>query len=57
MPTYNHDGTMLASVSSNVDDKTLHELYLWPFVDAIHAGTTTISELTSIFYQVLMLSQ
>ena len=27
-----------ASVSANIDDKTMHELYLWPFADAIHAG-------------------
>jgi beta-glucosidase-like glycosyl hydrolase len=26
------------SLSSNIDDKTLHELYLWPFADAIRAG-------------------
>lgn len=30
------------AISSNIDDKTLHELYLWPFVDAIRAGTTSI---------------
>jgi beta-glucosidase len=24
--------------SSNADDKTIHELYLWPFADAVHAG-------------------
>ncbi|KAM0542563.1 hypothetical protein ACHAPJ_012734 [Fusarium lateritium] len=30
--------TKAESVSSNIDDKTLHELYLWPFVDAVHAG-------------------
>lgn len=23
------------SLSSNIDDKTMHELYLWPFVDAV----------------------
>lgn len=28
----------VSSVSSNLDDKTLHELYLWPFADAVHAG-------------------
>jgi beta-glucosidase len=44
LPSNNPDGTVVASVSSNLDDKTLHELYMWPFVDAIHAGTTTISE-------------
>lgn len=27
-----------ASYSSNIDDKTMHELYLWPFMDAVHAG-------------------
>ncbi|ORX38353.1 beta-glucosidase [Kockovaella imperatae] len=32
----------IASVSSNIDDKTMHELYLWPFVDAVRAGTTNI---------------
>ncbi|KAK7521118.1 beta-glucosidase [Phyllosticta citriasiana] len=30
------------SLSSNVDDKTLHELYLWPFADAVRAGTGSI---------------
>ncbi|KAI0147436.1 glycoside hydrolase superfamily [Xylariaceae sp. FL1272] len=29
-------------VSSNVDDKTMHELYLWPFQDAVKAGTGNI---------------
>lgn len=32
----------VASVPSNVDDKTLHELYLWPFQDAVKAGTTGV---------------
>ena len=27
-----------ASVSSNIDDRTMHELYLWPFQDAVRAG-------------------
>jgi beta-glucosidase len=26
------------SVSSNIDDQTMHELYLWPFQDAVKAG-------------------
>ncbi|KAI0194502.1 glycoside hydrolase family 3 protein [Xylaria flabelliformis] len=30
------------TLSSNVDDKTLHELYLWPFVDAVRAGVGSI---------------
>ena len=28
----------IMSVSSNIDDRTMHELYVWPFQDAIHAG-------------------
>ncbi|KAL1633263.1 hypothetical protein SLS58_011173 [Diplodia intermedia] len=30
------------SISSNIDDKTMHELYLWPFADAVRAGTGAI---------------
>ncbi|KAI1178126.1 beta-glucosidase M [Nemania sp. FL0916] len=30
------------AVSSNIDDKTMHELYLWPFQDAVHAGTGNV---------------
>ncbi|KAK3369254.1 glycosyl hydrolase family 3 N terminal domain-containing protein [Lasiosphaeria ovina] len=26
------------TLSSNIDDKTMHELYLWPFQDAVRAG-------------------
>ncbi|VBB86328.1 Putative Glycoside Hydrolase Family 3 [Podospora comata] len=26
------------TLSSNIDDKTMHELYLWPFADAVRAG-------------------
>jgi len=29
----------VSSISSNIDDKTIHELYLWPFVDTVHAGS------------------
>ncbi|KAI1342599.1 glycosyl hydrolase family 3 N terminal domain-containing protein [Xylariaceae sp. FL0016] len=32
----------LESVSSNLDDKTMHELYLWAFADAVKAGTGSI---------------
>ncbi|KAH0524204.1 hypothetical protein TsFJ059_006738 [Trichoderma semiorbis] len=28
--------------SSNIDDVTLHELYLWPFADAVRAGVGSI---------------
>ncbi|KAM3068685.1 beta-glucosidase [Clarireedia jacksonii] len=30
------------SVSSNIDDVTLHELYLWPFADAVRAGVGSV---------------
>lgn len=26
------------SISSNIGDRTMHEIFLWPFADAIHAG-------------------
>lgn len=30
------NGTVIDAVSSNVDDRTLYELYIWPFVSANH---------------------
>lgn len=30
------------ATSANVDDKTMHEVYLWPFQDAVNAGTGTV---------------
>ncbi|KAJ5679118.1 hypothetical protein N7462_007362 [Penicillium macrosclerotiorum] len=41
-PTVNSENKTVASISSNIDDKTMHELYLWPFQDAIKAGTGNI---------------
>jgi len=35
-------GTYYEGESSNIDDITLHELYLWPFADAVRAGTASI---------------
>ncbi|KAI1503183.1 glycosyl hydrolase family 3 N terminal domain-containing protein [Biscogniauxia marginata] len=40
LPT--REGPFAESVSSNVDDRTIHELYLWPFYDAVKAGTGSI---------------
>lgn len=31
-------GNVSEALSSNIDDKTMHELYLWPFADAVRAG-------------------
>jgi beta-glucosidase len=36
------NGTVIEAISSNIDDRTLHELYLWPFANAIQAGTSSI---------------
>ncbi|TVY32112.1 putative beta-glucosidase G [Lachnellula subtilissima] len=42
-PTYDDNGVLIQeSVSSNVDDRTLHELYLWPFANAVKAGVASI---------------
>ncbi|KAB2577636.1 putative beta-glucosidase M [Lasiodiplodia theobromae] len=30
------------AMSSNVDDKTIHELYAWPFYDALKAGAASV---------------
>jgi beta-glucosidase len=32
----------IKSVSENADDRTIHELYLWPFADAVKAGVASI---------------
>lgn len=32
----------MEAASSNVDDKTLHEYYLWPFMDGIKAGVGSV---------------
>ncbi|KAH6661054.1 beta-glucosidase 1 [Truncatella angustata] len=30
------------TISSNVDDRTIHELYLWPFADAVQANVASV---------------
>ncbi|KAK4127329.1 glycoside hydrolase family 3 protein [Parathielavia appendiculata] len=40
--THRNPSGEIQSVSSNVDDRTMHEFYLWPFQDAVHAGTGNI---------------
>ncbi|KAF4543146.1 Beta-d-glucoside glucohydrolase protein [Lasiodiplodia theobromae] len=30
------------TISSNVDDRTMHELYLWPFADAVNADVASV---------------
>jgi beta-glucosidase len=40
-PTFNPNGTvtdvLFEALSANIDDRTMHELYLWPFANAAHA--------------------
>lgn len=40
--TLNPDGTQTEAISSNVDDRTIHELYLWPFANAVKTGTAGV---------------
>ena len=38
-----HDrGIVGEAVSANVDDRTLHELYVFPFMNALHAGAASV---------------
>ncbi|KAJ5095000.1 hypothetical protein N7532_007291 [Penicillium argentinense] len=41
-PGNNEQGEYTEAVSSNIDDKSMHELYLWPFQDAVLAGSASI---------------
>ena len=44
-PNYDPENNRtVESSSSNIDDKTMHEMYLWPFADAVHAGSASISK-------------
>ncbi|KAH8663495.1 glycoside hydrolase superfamily [Tricladium varicosporioides] len=33
---------LMKAISSNIDDRSLHELYAWPFMDAINAGVGAV---------------
>ncbi|OQE28763.1 hypothetical protein PENSTE_c003G07226 [Penicillium steckii] len=41
-PMANEQGEWTEAVSSNIDDKTMHELFLWPFQDAVLAGSASV---------------
>ncbi|KAJ9635170.1 hypothetical protein H2199_008656 [Coniosporium tulheliwenetii] len=41
-PSSNSSNQTIEALSSNIDDRTMHELYLWPFANAVHAGTASI---------------
>jgi beta-glucosidase len=36
------DDGVIHSTSANLDDKTMHELYVWPFQDLIYAGAGSV---------------
>ncbi|KAH7354245.1 glycosyl hydrolase family 3 C-terminal domain-containing protein [Plectosphaerella cucumerina] len=40
--TTSPDGIIIEAISANIDDRTLHELYLWPFADAVKAGSASV---------------
>jgi beta-glucosidase len=44
-PTYDSNGTLTdviqEAVSANIDDRTMHELYLWPFANAARARASS----------------
>lgn len=40
--TYRRPYFGVEAASSNVDDKTLHEYYLWPFMDGVKAGVASV---------------
>ncbi|KKY35407.1 putative beta-glucosidase g [Diaporthe ampelina] len=45
-PTWNENGTLTdvlqEAISSNLDDRTLHEQYLWPFANAVKAKASSM---------------
>ncbi|GAB7363512.1 hypothetical protein MBLNU230_g3781t1 [Neophaeotheca triangularis] len=45
-PTFDPNGTITdkdqEAISSNIDDRTMHELYLWPFAEAVKAGVAAV---------------
>lgn len=30
------------ALSANIDDRTLHEVYLWPFAESVRAGVASV---------------
>lgn len=42
VPSTVNNGTTIQAISADIDDRTMHELYLWPFANAVHAGTTSV---------------
>ncbi|MAD83850.1 MAG: hypothetical protein CL912_12885 [Deltaproteobacteria bacterium] len=41
-PTYKNGSIVQESISANIDDRTMHELYMWPFANAVRAGVASV---------------
>jgi len=41
-PSLSPDNVTIESFSANIDDRTMHELYLWPFANGVKAGVSSI---------------
>ena len=41
-PVTTPNGTVVAALTSNIDDRTMHELYLWPFADTVKVGVASV---------------
>ena len=42
-PSYDAHGNIIQeAVSANLDDRTMHELYLWPFANAVRANVASV---------------
>lgn len=40
--TLTPNGTDVAALTSNIDDRTMHELYMWPFANAVRANVASV---------------
>jgi beta-glucosidase len=40
--TYRMYSLVKPGISSNMDDRTLHELYLWPFAEGVRSGVGSV---------------
>jgi len=40
-PSLNAQNETIEAVSSNIDDRTMHEVYLWPFQNAVKSGVAS----------------
>lgn len=41
-PVTSPNGSTVLAINSNIDDRTMHETYLWPFADVIKSGVASV---------------